>query len=98
MKVGEKLPSSIVDLVQKVIPRIAQRNLKLKREIVHTCSRFTTYSKRNLNIYGFDISYQKELEEKLQKREEALKESEERLLLAQQVAEIGTFEWDIQTG
>jgi len=30
--------------------------------------------------------------------EEALRESEERLLLAQQVARIGTFEWNIQTG
>jgi len=30
--------------------------------------------------------------------ENALRESEERLRLAQQVARLGTFEWDIQTG
>ena len=30
--------------------------------------------------------------------EEALKEEEQRLLLAQQVARIGTFDWNIQTG
>lgn len=30
--------------------------------------------------------------------EEALRESEERLLMAQQLAHIGTFEWNIQTG
>jgi PAS domain S-box-containing protein len=32
------------------------------------------------------------------KAEEALKESEERLKMAQQVARVGTFEWNIQTG
>jgi PAS domain S-box-containing protein len=32
------------------------------------------------------------------KTEQALRESEERLLLAQQVARVGTFEWNIQTG
>jgi PAS domain S-box-containing protein len=32
------------------------------------------------------------------KTEEALRDNEERLRLAQQVARIGTFEWDIQTG
>ena len=30
--------------------------------------------------------------------EEALRDSEERLRVAQQVAHIGTFEWNIQTG
>jgi PAS domain S-box-containing protein len=34
----------------------------------------------------------------LRRTEEALRESEERLRLAQQVARIGTFEWNIQTG
>jgi PAS domain S-box-containing protein len=35
---------------------------------------------------------------KRKKAEEALKNSEERLKLAQQVAHVGTFEWNIQTG
>jgi PAS domain S-box-containing protein len=40
---------------------------------------------------GTDISEQR-------RTENALRESEERLKLAQQVARLGTFEWDIQTG
>ena len=40
----------------------------------------------------------KKEEEQRKKAEEALHESEERLRLAQQVARIGAFEWNIQTG
>ena len=42
-------------------------------------------------LYSLDIT-------KRQQAEQALRRSEERLLLAQQVAKIGTFEWNIQTG
>jgi PAS domain-containing protein len=41
-----------------------------------------------VNIYGFDISDQKELEEKLQ-------ESERRLFEAQRMAQVGNWDWNI---
>jgi PAS domain S-box-containing protein len=44
-----------------------------------------------------DIHDQKEAAEKLRIASEILRESEERLRLAQQVGTIGTFEWNLQT-
>ena len=44
-----------------------------------------------------DIHDQKEASEKVRLASETLRESEERLRLAQQVATIGTFEWNVQT-
>jgi PAS domain S-box-containing protein len=44
-----------------------------------------------------DIDDQKEAAEKLRIAAETLRESEERLRLAQQVGTIGTFEWSVQT-
>lgn len=45
-----------------------------------------------------DIHDQREAAEKLRIAAETLRESEERLRLAQQVGTIGTFEWNLQTG
>jgi PAS domain S-box-containing protein len=44
-----------------------------------------------------DIHDQKEAAEKIRVASETLRESEERLRLAQQVGTIGTFEWNVQT-
>ena len=44
-----------------------------------------------------DIHEQKEAAEKVRIASETLRESEERLRLAQQVGTIGTFEWNVQT-
>jgi PAS domain S-box-containing protein len=45
----------------------------------------------HIRIYGLDITERKQTDE-------ALRDSEERLLVAQQVAHVGTFEWNIHTG
>jgi PAS domain S-box-containing protein len=45
-----------------------------------------------------DITERKRAEQALRDSERALREGETRLRLAQQVAQIGTFEWNIQTG
>src|SRR6185437_12640123 len=44
-----------------------------------------------------DIHDQKEAAEKIRIISDALRESEQRLRLAQQAAEVGAFEWDLQT-
>ena len=49
------------------------------------------------NMSPHDIDAQKILKES-QAFEKALRESEERLRLAQQVARVGTFEWNIKSG
>ena len=45
-----------------------------------------------------DVRRRRVAESALRANENALRQSEERLLLAQQVARVGTFEWNIQTG
>ena len=52
---------------------------------------------RTGNISPQDVDAQKVLEES-KIFEKALRESEERLRLAQQVARVGTFEWNIKSG
>src|SRR6202158_2449941 len=52
---------------------------------------------RTGNISPQDVDAQKVLQES-KKFEKALRESEERLRLAQQVARVGTFEWNIKSG
>lgn len=47
--------------------------------------------KKKIRIYAVDIT-------ELKHAEQALEDIKERLLLAQRVAHIGTFEWNIQTG
>ena len=92
VRVGVKLPPYIGDFVQKVIFQSIPGKLEVKVENrVYLLAFHSIPEEECVNIYGFDISDQRELEEKLQ-------ESKERLQLAQQVAKIGTFEWNIQTG
>ena len=92
VRVGERLPSSVRDLVQRVISRNSSKKMEVKAgKRVYMVTFHPLLEDECVNIYGFDISDQIEVEEKL-------RESEERLILAQQVAKIGTFEWNIQTG
>jgi PAS domain S-box-containing protein len=70
VRVGEKLPSSVRDLVQRVI---FQNNLE-KNEVkvgnrVYLVSFHPIPEEERVNVYGFDISDQKELEEKPQESE-----------------------------
>ncbi|HEY3361689.1 MAG TPA: PAS domain S-box protein [Methanosarcina sp.] len=70
VKVGEKLPSSIRDLVQKVISSNSSEKMEVKVEKrVYLLAFHPVPEEECLNIYGFDISGQKEIEEKLRESE-----------------------------
>jgi len=69
--VGEKLPSNIRDFVQRVISRNNPEKMEVKvGKIVYLVAFHPLPEKECVNIYGFDISDQKELEEKLRESEE----------------------------
>ncbi|MHB8100784.1 MAG: histidine kinase dimerization/phosphoacceptor domain -containing protein [Methanosarcina sp.] len=64
--VGEKLPSYIVDFVQRVIFRNSPEKMEVKEgKRVYLVTFYPLPEEEFVNIYGFDISDQKELEEKL---------------------------------
>ena len=68
--VGEKLPSSIGDFVQRVISRNSPEKIEVKvGKKVYLVAFHPLPEEECVNIYGFDISDQKELEEKLQESE-----------------------------
>ena len=68
--VGEKLPSSIGDFVQRVISRNSPEKMEVKvGKRVYLVAFHPLPEEECVNIYGFDISDQKELEEKLQESE-----------------------------
>ena len=70
VRVGEKLPSSIVDLVQKLISSNSSEKMEVKvGKRVYLLAYHPVPEEECLNIYGFDISGQKELEEKLRESE-----------------------------
>ena len=65
--VGEKLPSSIGDFVQRAISRNSPEKMEVKAgKRVYLVAFHPLPEEGHVNIYGFDISDQKELEEKLQ--------------------------------
>ena len=69
--VGEKLPSSIVDLVQRVISQNNPERMEVKvGKKVYFVSFHPLPEEECVNLYGFDVSDQKELEEKLLDSEE----------------------------
>ena len=66
-KVGEKLPSSIVDIVQKVITQNSPEKMEVKAGIRIYLIVFHPLPEQGcVNISGFDISEQKEIEGKPQ--------------------------------
>jgi len=89
--VGEKLPSSIGDIVQRVISRNTPEKMKVKAgNRVYLIVFHLLPEQEYVNIYGFDISDQKDLERKL-------RESEEDLAEVQKMAHIGNWKWNIVT-
>ena len=70
VEVGEKLPSCIGDFVQKVISRNSPEKMEVKvGKRVYLVTFHSLPEEKCVNIYGFDISDQKELEEQLRKSE-----------------------------
>ena len=71
VEVGEKLPSSIGDFVQRVICQNSPEKMEVKvGKRVYLVSFHPLPEDESVNIYGFDISDRKELEEKLRESEE----------------------------
>ncbi|WP_292387686.1 PAS domain S-box protein [Methanosarcina sp. UBA5] len=88
VEIGEKLPSSIGDIVQRVLYQNRPEKMEIK---VGTKVYLVTFQplpeEESVNIYGFDISDQKVLEEKL-------RESEGKYRI---VAD-NTFDWEFWLG
>ena len=88
LRVREKLPSSIGDLVKRVISRNSPEKIEVKvGKSVYLITFQPLPEEECVNIYGFDISDQKVLEEKL-------RESEEKYRI---VAD-NTFDWEFWLG
>jgi PAS domain S-box-containing protein len=89
VEVGEKLSSSIGDLVQGVIARNIPEKIEVEAgKRVYLIVFHPLSEQERVNISGFDISDQKELKEKVQEREIRLSE-------AQRIAHIGNWDWNI---
>ena len=70
MKVGERLPSYIGDIVQRVLSQNSPEKIKVKAgNRVYLVSFHPLQEEDYVNIYGFDISDQKEFKEKVQESE-----------------------------
>ena len=90
--VGEKLPSYIEDFVQRVISLNSPKKMEVNvGKKVYLVDFHPIPEEECVNIYGFDISDQKELEEG------KLRESEEDLTEVQKLAHIGNWKWNIVT-
>ncbi|HET8689813.1 MAG TPA: PAS domain S-box protein, partial [Methanosarcina sp.] len=87
-KVGEKLPSSIVDIVQKVITQNSPEKIEVKAGIRIYLIVFHPLPEQGcVNISGFDISEQKEIEGKLRESEKKYR-----------IVANNTFDWEFWLG
>ena len=68
VRVEEKMPTRIRDIVQRVIAWNSQEKMEIKTDNRVFLVLFNPY-KECVNIYGFDITDQKELEERLRTKE-----------------------------
>ncbi len=70
VKAGEKLPSCIGDFIQRAISQNSPEKMEAKMgKRVYLISFHPFPKEKCVNIYGFDISDQKELEEQLRESE-----------------------------
>ena len=68
--VGEKLPSYIGDFVKRVISQNSPKKMEVKvGNKVYLVTFHPTSDEREVNLYGFDITNQKDLEKKLNESE-----------------------------
>jgi PAS domain-containing protein len=89
VKVGEKLPSHIGDIVQRVISLNNPEKMEVKAgNRVYLVVLSPLPKQECVNISGFDITDCKQAEEKA-------RWNEVRLVEAQRLAKVGSWEWDI---
>jgi PAS domain-containing protein len=78
IEVWEKLPSDFKEIVQKVISRNSPERMEVKAgKRTYLIVFHPSIEQECVNIYGFDISDQKELEEKLRESENKYRNSVE---------------------
>jgi PAS domain S-box-containing protein len=78
--IGEKLPLGIGDLVQRVISRNNPEKMEVKAgNRIYLLAFHPLFEDECVNIYGFDISDQKELENKLRESEEKFRQLAENI-------------------
>ena len=79
-EIGGKLPSSIIDLVQRVLSRKSPEKIETKAgKRVYLIAFHPVHNAECVNISGFDISDQKEYEQKLQEAYENLQAQSEEI-------------------
>ncbi len=84
LRIGEKIPSSIRDTVKRVISRNSPEKIEVKVGKKVYLVMFQPLPEEGfVNIYGFDISDQKMLEEKFREREEKYR-----------IVADNTFDWE----
>ncbi len=96
--VGEKLPSFIGKFVQRVISRNIPEKMEVKvGNKVYLITFHPSPKEKRANIYGFDVSDQKELERKLQKAYENLQVQSEELQVQSEELQVQSEELKTQS-
>lgn len=91
MRVGDRIPLHIEKIIQRVIFQNSSEKIELDMgKKIYSVSFHPLSEEECVNIYGFDISEQKETEEKLRKNESDLKK-------AQEIAHVGSWELDLES-
>ncbi|HWQ47660.1 MAG TPA: PAS domain S-box protein [Methanosarcina sp.] len=89
VRVGEKIPLYFENVTRRVISQNDSEIMELNvGKRIYSVSFHPLPEEECVNIYGFDISEQKEIEEKLRKSESDLKK-------AQEIAHMGNWEWNL---
>jgi PAS domain S-box-containing protein len=98
MSVGEKLPQHIENIVFRVISRNSPEKIEVKAENrVYSLAFHSLPKEECVNIYGFDITDQKELEEKLREAYENLQVQSEEFQAQSEEIQVQNEELQSQT-